>query len=287
MTETNINEDNLSVKDNYWYSAKTKYGVIYIGIDRQSASAESNVDNLPNNLKKAVLLYKVEVLIRHVEDWLGCGLELIPAAIMPNSIYTIELHNISNDEEAGLDRIILGIQFNQMDKISDPTALFQQKISLETSSIPINLVISEFNMEKDQYESIQDGSILLLPNSFTGDWRIKIKSIIDHKMYRDGVLSNDIRTIIVDKQKLHERSKKSQQIHRINNQDGSYKSITVILHEPILIPLNSLLGWNNENSILLDQSLRHYKAEVRCDSNLIATGYLISVANGYGLDINT
>jgi hypothetical protein len=286
MNETNNNENNLSVNDNYWYSAKTKHGVIYIGIDRTSNYAESNVEKLPKILMKALLLYKGEVLLRHVEDWLGCGLVLSPATIIPNSIYTVNLSDIGNDQEKALDRIILGIQFDQLDKLTDPTALFQQKISLETSRIPIHLVLSEFNIDMDQYESIEDGRILLIPDSFNGDWRIKLNNNIDPKMYRKGVLSNDIRTIIVDKQSLDERSKKSQQINQ-NNQDRSYKTITVILRESIQISLNSLLGWNNDNTILLDHSLRHYKAEVRCDTNLIATGYLISVANGYGLDINT
>jgi flagellar motor switch/type III secretory pathway protein FliN len=285
MTDLNNNMRDLSVNDNYWYSAQTNLGVIYIGLERKYVSINSQVNQLPEILQKALILNKGEVLIRHLEDWLACGLVLSPATIIPNSIYTIVMCINSVNHETDLNCITVGFQYNLLDKLSDTKPLLPENIRLEVSDISILFVLSEFKIATEQYELIEDGNILLIPDSYNGDWRIKLQNIMQPKMSLSGILRKDIKTLIIDNHTYEERNLQNRQSGQKKYDEDDYRLLSITLRDTIPIPLDLLLGWSDENTLMLDFSLRHYKADVRCNSNLIASGHLISVGDGYGLSI--
>jgi hypothetical protein len=286
MAEKRNKNDDLTINDNYWYSAQTKLGVLYIGIDRNLFNANIEIKDLPALLQKAIVLKKVETLLQHVEDWLKCGLVLSPATIMPNSIYTIIIHNKRSIQDTELNSIILGIQHTQLEMLSDPSTTILDNISIKTSCVSVQIILSEFTIEKEQYELIEDGRILLIPDSYNGVWHIKLKYLKQPYICLDGIINRDIRTLVITEHSFDENPHNQHQAQH-NSQESSNRRLKIILSEEIPISLDCLLGWADNNTVLLDRSLRHYKADLTCDSQLIASGHLISVADGYGLNINS
>jgi hypothetical protein len=285
MDEKCKQSKNFSVNNKYWYAAESKLGDIYVGIDRMLN--ENNKINIKKYevLEKALALSRSEELICIIEEWLDSGLFLQPATLIPTSIFTINIQNISAGQNAGLNTIILGVQYEIIEKLKKPTEKYFKNQRIETCSLEVQLVLSEFNIDKEQYELIKDGRVLLIPDSYEKDWRIKLISTKQINICRSATLSKDVRALNISDHTLDEKCIRHLNMQYNNNENEScYLSITI--RNTIPIPLDYILGWKDGNKLLLDQSLRYYEVDVSSEADKIASGHLISIADGYGVYIH-
>jgi flagellar motor switch/type III secretory pathway protein FliN len=234
----------------------------------------------------ALTLSNGEHLIQQIEQWLGCGLSLQPATIMPASVLTMKFSRNNDGDEKIISNLILGIQDSVLGKLTEPPADQINSASLETGHVPVQIVLSHFHLPIDQYESIEQGRILLIPDSYEQDWWIKLLVPTHESMTRSGVLNRDIRTLTINNKRMTNENDPNSSIQNTDN-NGDQKSLRVIIRNAVQIPFDRILGWQGENTVLLDQSLRHHKADIWCESDRIASGHLMSVADGFGVYIDS
>lgn len=268
-----------------WFCAETLYGKIYIGLDRTPVELSCHDRKLPDVLRKAVTLCHGEYLITQIEEWLNCGLSLQPVTIIPNSIHTITLKREPRDIGVTFNEIMVGFQDNLLGKLSEPAVDQLPSTSIETSDIPVQIDLSEFQIPTEQYEQIEQGRVLLIPGSYERDWWVKLHVPVDSQMSCLGILNGDVRTLIINSQsKVKESDLKAIVTTSDNNYD--FHPLTITISDTVQIPIDRLLGWRGENTFLLHQSLRHYKTDIWCYSDKIASGHLMPVADGFGVFID-
>jgi hypothetical protein len=285
MDNTYIKSERFSANDNYWYSAESRHGNIYIGINRGLSEDKESNQKSHDVIQKAIALCRGEELIRLIEEWLDTGLILKPATIIPSSIFTMNIQSAGSDTNTELNEIMLGVRYEILEKLTNPSEMHFKRHTIETCSIQVKLVLSELIIDKEQYNLIKEGRVLLIPDSYEKYWRIKLIGSTHINMRRSATLSKDARTIMISNRENIKKCQKYNKMIAIKNDTESY-NIDISIDKYIRIPLDYIIGWKDDNELILDRSLRYYKVDVSSEAEIIASGHLISIADGYGVYIH-
>jgi flagellar motor switch/type III secretory pathway protein FliN len=109
----------------------------------------------------------------------------------------------------------------------------------------------------------------------------------DSTLTCNGILGCDVKSLQITgrNQQLPNMAHNESDTNVKNN--DSWVSLKVAIQEKINIPFDKLLCWRPDDEIYLEHSLKQYLATILLENQVIASGHLISIANGYGVYIET
>ena len=286
-SQTTVNEihsNGFPISDDvYWFSAECKYGLLYIGIYRNTI-----FDGADNFYKFTVLemvktLNREEVIIRSIEDWLQVGLNIRPCETHVCYDYKITLYTDEKQTDKNHGKLILAFSEEVLKLLPCPDEICDQNIQLESSVTPVDLILSSTAIHEQYVQSLKPGAILLIPDSFSQKWCIKIND-------RKGVTSGLYATVDNDIKRLHLEN--NQQLSSEKLEDNSSLNsddihLHIVINNEIHIPFDILHKWKQEGEIVLSKPLINHKIEIHNNNVVVATGHLLSITNGYGVFIDT
>jgi hypothetical protein len=270
----------------FWFTANSDYGYVYVGIKKEVVKNKQN-NEISLALQMAMAMREHERLIQEVENWLKVGLKLRPTSVVPLSIYTLYVNGNSTLNSNNSNNLIIGFNLECLVKLPAPVNLQIETANIIKSQLTINLKLAELTIDKKQYEKIEKGCILLIPESFENKWHIQIDVPKCKKLSCSGILKNEGRTICIEKRKSHLSCfKKELQDKNSKNNENSI-TLTVDIKGEIRIPFESLLCWRPDNEIILGRALKRYLTTISYNNKIKAYGHLISIAEGHGVFIES
>ena len=265
----------------YWFTTETKYGQLFIGLQHDSAHSHKAIQYSSAILDRVKAIDTGESLIRRLEEWLQCGLILKPTDNIPDYDYRITLSSLFSSTRNHPDKMILSISDSTLMSLPDPDTTFRKDVRIQTSMVPVDLILFEHTVDNQIINSITSGNILLIPNSFDSEWLVHIRSDFYIGRPINCVLNPDNRGL---KLLSHDEAFKACKETDINRSDHQ---LTVKATNKINLPFGSLFGWNKDDPIILTQRLRSHGLDVLCNAEKIAKGHLISISSGYGIYIDS
>ncbi len=271
----------------YWFVAESDYGQVYVGINTQELNSGLISADMPEVIKMAILMSERESLIQEVEDWLNDGLKLRPVSIIPSSLHTLCMKKKSSEIESNGESIVIGFHGDSLVKLPVPESVQLKETEMTTSTLAVKLVLAEIDIAYDEYERIGQGSIILIPESYDNEWSVKLRDEEINEICCNGVLGCNAKSI-----RILARNQKAEN-HLTGNLDTEVKnnsnniSITVSIEDRINIPFERMLCWRPIEEINIERSLKQYKIKILIDNQNTIYGHLISIANGYGVYIES
>jgi hypothetical protein len=270
----------------YWYFVDTRYGKLYIGLTKAQNDSDKSTTTYPKIIEMGLTLARSESLIRVIEQWLECGLDLVPVETAPKHFDKIYIVPKEEYKDSKSGQIVVAIDNGFLRTLVKPSPQLLHLANIYTNSIPINLIISQIDITGTQLDSIVPGSILLIPDSYLSEWPILLKSLVTGQIEHQAVLEKDHRTITLHRMPIKSEISLIDNTHHARNENRCER-LTIASVATLNIPLDLLHGWQDENYMCLDHSLNQDTLEVWCRSRVIASGRIIPVTTGCGLFIDT
>jgi hypothetical protein len=265
----------------YWYSAESRFGVMGIGIDDGESILEQAVEGA-NLLFKIKKVAQCENLLREIEEWLKCGLVLMPAMrkdIKSSHLITIELKEKEHNAFSG--KLYLCITDEILAHLTKPTESLVHIATIHTSNIPIEFVVSKFFLPEDQEENIKPGNVLLLPDTFDREWIVTLNTlcISDHSIIAS--MQSDRQTIKISTDDMFSELND----HESQKENGN-KAVTIKLKNILQLPFGVIYGWSYSEFTLLSKSISTQAIDIIVDGVRKGRGHLLAVSSGYGVYID-
>jgi len=247
------------------FSAKIDDFDIVFTVD--SPIADIHSDGQPG-LHSAIMLSGLEPEIEFVEKLFSQKLEF-NRIDNPQKKHSLSLHGVSSSE-ADL-RIDLPWSKLWSTEISESTDIPR---GLNWQSLNCEIVLSQVNLEHENLDSLQAGAVLLLPESYSGDWQIEVGiEEMNHKLR--GNLDPD--------KFMCALSEDAESGNPIEGSDKNINITKVCLIEPVQLLPESLV---RDGSLQLPGSFTEMKCHVVSAGVVRAEGELAQIGSGYGLYIN-
>jgi hypothetical protein len=265
----------------YWYSAESRFGAMGIGIDDGEPISEQMVEGA-NLLFKVKKVAQCENLLREIEEWLKCGLVLLPAMrkdIKSSHLITIELKQKEQDAFSG--KLYLSITDEILANLTKPTESLLHIATIHTSNIPVELVVSKFYLPEYQEENIKPGNVLLLPDTFDREWIVMLNMLYISDYSIVASMQSDRQTIKISRDNIfidlndHKYQK-----------ENSNKAVTIKLKNILQLPFGVIYGWSYSEFTLLSKSISTQAIDILVDGVRKGRGHLLSVSSGYGVYID-
>jgi hypothetical protein len=275
----NSDEVNAAQSPNMlWYHADTQYGTIFLGI--RAIYEVHNVEVVPSAkiLNQIRLIQTTEHLIRLIEDWLQCGLLLQPTEKnIPISHHAVSLSYNTSVDDTRDQHVVILFSKESLKKLQKPTSQMKQYLIVETSHMPVELILSQFKITEAEQQKLVYGNIVLIPESYEAKWHVSINSIyIDERTVKLlVVLDHDLRSLNIQNVQMDQS--------KINNNGIPIK---IKAANEVSLPFGILFGWDVNITIVLQKSLKDYQFQVMSQGTILACGGLMSIATGYGLRIS-
>lgn len=276
-------ETNGIVDELYWYYADSSYGLLYIGIIRNKKYNSTENIYKATILEMVKLLAREEILIQLLEDWLQEGLLLKPYSGKQNYTHQIVIQKNSSLSTDSKGKLYLKLSDASLNSMPSPYGILKKDVSIYTSKIPAELILSKNTITSNITDKLIPGSILLIPDSYVPSWTMQIVSNVNSRIIITGNIATDMRTITVDNSMCNVADITS--VNANVKQDESYIQVHVITE--MKIPLDMIFGWNIDGKYLLPKPLINYKINLVMDGAIIASGHLLAINNGYGVFIDT
>jgi hypothetical protein len=268
----------------YWYVAESDYGQMYVGIDKQNNKNHSSNNNLSVAMQMAMALHEKELLIQEIENWLNIGFKLRPATIRPSSIHMLYVQMKHSDRFYDNDRIVIGFHMQSLTNLPAPVSVQLKKTEITSSSLPIDIMLAEFDIPTEQYNK---ESILIVPDSYESVWKVKLSVSGNNEISCAGMLSKDGKSLRITKRN-HQRQRvvKEESELEVKDSDNTI-SVKILVLEKIRLPFDKILCWQPDSEIILERSVKQYSTIILCDKEVKGKGHLVSIAGGYGVFIES
>jgi hypothetical protein len=273
-----INMDNL-----FWFTADSDYGQVYVGIIKENNKLKIHDNDILSAMQMAMAMKEHELLIQEIEDWLNIGLKLQPVSKVPSSIHTVHVTKINRERSSKNENIILGFHTESLTRLPAPINEQLEKTEITTSNIPVKIILSEITIHQDEYEKLENGGILIIPDSYENEWYVKLEVIHCKEMSCIGVLRKDGKSIRIIRRTHQKPYTQHEEQDKNNNKNDKVISLTVAIQDMISIQFDKMVCWRPDIEVMLDQSLKRFLTTISRNKEIKASGYLISIANGYGI----
>jgi hypothetical protein len=270
-----------------WFYADSKYGQLFIGLNNENRTSEDSSNRLPHVLQSAIAMREAEEVLQEIENWLNCGLKLRPSTIIPSPITTLLIKKNESLSKTGVEEIVLGIYKDSLPNLPVPENLQTDVIEFSTSDLPVNLVLAEIDISREEYDKIDKGSVLVLPETYESEWHIKLYVPTNKEICCTGMLRKDCRSIALNKGAGNQFNNNTWDNSEYTSDANDTISITVAIQDKISIAFDQLLCWRHDNECQVGQSIRQYPVDILCNEEVLANGHLISIANGYGVYVES
>lgn len=265
-----------------FFTGMTSYGPVSVGASMKVAS---NAHVKKNDVLHALILGVIESKIQFVENWLQTELDIAPGyhQLGANS----ELFTIVDEVSATQITLHLPVQFwNLIPHL--PDQLFQQEWIMNWAIYKGSVTLSRLSMKKEEVESISDGSLVLIPESFDDQWESSLEvpefalSLTGHYDAKKsawigsgGIEVAPSESVVAltpgtrDKVPIHDVE--------IENQINGVITFPSTLKAEILVPsLGQPLLSSNKTST-------HQICRLSLSDGKVHTGFVAPVSSGYGM----
>jgi hypothetical protein len=256
----------------YHYSAATEHGPVGLSITGGRLPA-------PSNLNLLLELSKQEPLLLALEDWLQTGLDFNGQATPMTRTPLISLRSAYAD-------------FVQID-VSVPVPLWAyrelnlaelEKFGFQTTwhEYHARLMLGELPLSDEDRNRLQQGALVLIPDSFLTEWKVNL-CVPALKYMQAGLLVKDLScwqgmhdfTVRQAEERAEERASAQTSGNTEPEDAACYFEIST----------RQLLSPPAELQEFVNSKLKHSVSTIRSSDGTRASGKLINVGSGYGLQI--
>jgi hypothetical protein len=263
----------------FWYSAETKYGSVYVGLLQEQSDSATLRFYKSTVLENILALSREEKMIQLLEDWLKVGLDLRPARSIVGEYYTFKLSDRNRVANNTTNKIIVKLDFQTLHNAPVPSWQAETSLYLTSNDVSVNLILSNNTIDIDYEKTLQENSILMIPESFSHGW-------IGYARNRH-ITSRNIPIDIGENLQTFSMNNEIQIPSSIDNNsvNESRNYLNISVDEGVMLPFHFLLGWANTGSYIITKPLFFYPISINRGNTAVATGRLVSISNGYGIHI--
>ncbi|MET0035526.1 MAG: hypothetical protein ABW097_06440 [Candidatus Thiodiazotropha lotti] len=276
--------DGSSIKQNdyaiFWYCANTRYGIVNIGLFKDSAINAASLNYKNTVLEQIKTLAREETNIRLLEDWMEEGLDLRPDSTVERFEYSLKLSDRNNATNSVNNSLAFSVTKETIKKLPIPNWILDNRLYVESSCISSYITLSSNTIDKKYVDQFKKDNVLLIPESFSNEWLVYAKSLelgsnniilkIDDNLQSFYINSELKQTYIVDR--------------GADNQNNNF--LQIVIDQEIEIPFHLLLGWTDKSNYILKKRLNSHSVKIISNSVCIALGRLIPIASGHGIYID-
>lgn len=263
----------------YWYSAFTDFGKINIGLLKDQTDKSARLNYKDTVLDRIITLSREEENIRQIEDWLNEGLDLRPVNRLDGAYYTLKLSKSNNTAKSVKNTIIIKIDRDTILKLPVPNWQAEQNIYIDSSRIPVNLILSNSTIDKQYAEFIKEENVLLIPDAFSEDWIGQVSAFELNDSNIAAKIDGNLQSIYIN-------NITNDFVTNIDSKTQNCNSLQLRVDCEIEIPFHLLLGWEDTSHYIFKKRLNNYTINISSNNKTIAIGRLVPVSNGYGVYID-
>ncbi len=160
----------LDTERQRWFSAHTTWGEFWIQVIDASMP-----DPAGTALKMSIALGSVESLCCAIENWLGVSLDL-KSATVPQAKNNFSVH-VADTQNPNLPSVLLALPASAWGRIrallsADGTyGESADNVRFTWQPVATNMVVSTVNLADSDVDKIENGAMIILPESFADVWQ--------------------------------------------------------------------------------------------------------------------
>ena len=260
-----------------WYAATTRLGQVHVGIEITDMPANP-LQDINTIIGKAALLTEIEMLIQALENWQEVELDLAPSAPPADTTLALRLHSLTHELSAPAFVVFETSAFTQL---NDITRQFAEVIGVDSLKVPLKLILDSVSISAEEYNTISEGAMILLPSSFDATWvvRAQFNGIDDRKCMKLAIdRSNQYLVVLGQSTSLDTEQNDL-------NSDATKVRLSIALNDNIRLPLVSVLSLE---TTVCEQvlSLNNVAVNITQNGHAKAVGIVCDVGSGCGVVIS-
>lgn len=252
-----------------WYRADSRLGELYLGVGGY------DTDNRAiGALGQACLLGDVELLLQAVELWQDIDIDPRPMAGSPPG-NGCRIHIRAHARATGAPHadvrqcrpLLLEIPRDRLPSMNGVDAAVAAVIDTEATRLPASLTLAEVTLDDSERARLTPGALLLLPGSFSGDWRVSLRIDGLATQTVEGRLNAESRMLCID---------------RWQTLDAAAASDTARLRVdlPLSVDPLEILPAGCSGDVALNHALQQQSVGILDGEQRIAEGKLLAIGQG-------
>jgi len=189
-----------------WFESGTRLGKVYIGFE-VSENEQNNLAGPHGVFQQAALVSNSELFVQAIELWQKIDLDLMPCEQPGDSGIQLELGLKSAVSEGGSTGQLSESTDKQPENTRKIAAVFPVEsfadlvpldeelsavLSVDSSVVLLQVKLDDFEISAEEYNSLESGAVVVLPNSYEPDWFVGATSVTpDLPYYTSGKLKQN------------------------------------------------------------------------------------------------
>ncbi len=284
-----------SMQARHWFSVSTTFGDIKLGFTPCENSSLEKEDRMI--IDAAHSLGRDELIVQLIEDWINIPLDVSYSEYcLPAENVSVSISLMNDTEENSAENVVVSLPVSLLPNLVNPASVESLPINTDWQEVNCNICIAEIEVEKEKVRLLEQGSLLLIPNSFSYLWLCRVhlnNNEIDLPLIFTAQLDKSSFSLsfdMDDNQKIMQANKNSKTLLNqeviIGGKDSGISLLSIELEPLLLIDIGTLLGWNHSSKPFLTKSASQPilpTMTIKQDNQYIAYGHLLPVADGFGL----
>ncbi len=284
-----------SMQARHWFSVSTAFGDVKLGFTPFESNLLEKEDLII--LDAAHSLGRDESIVRLIEDWINIPLDVNYSEYsLPAENVSVSVSLMNDAKEVSTENVVVSLPINLLPNLVNPISVESLPINTDWQEVNCNICIAEIEVDKEKVQRLEEGSLLLIPNSFSYLWLCRVylnNNEIGLPLMFTAQLDKSSFSLsfdIDDNQKIMQATKNSKALLNqemiMGGNDSVISLLSIELEAPLLIDIGTLLGWDSSLKPFLTKSVSQPilpTMTIKQNNQCIGCGHLLPVADGFGL----